>query len=587
MNLKIQKISILLFLFSGLSVFSQIKEEQLILDKKREPEVKKIEKKKTSVESIKNYPPEEKSQNPVEYSITNVPALSDFQTSTLQADDISPNLKTDYYSNYVRFGMGNYGKILGDANVSYTLENKLEVGADAHINANHGLQNIYAWDSRQTSLKAGAFLNGYGEKGKYNVTADFGQENYNYYGIYALNPASDVDINQKVNAFRVKGSYDHFSNEYLNNITFKSSFLSDRFGAKENKGALDFNFSKHDLELPLNDVKMNADLGLGLETQSTDFEILNTNSSSYFLGNLSPKVTFIKDKSYLTIGSGFTYLSTNESNLSLDRKANKTYWFPKAELQLAKSDELKFYAGVDGGLSLNSYASMLEKNLYIVSDQRVTPTETKYNVYLGIRGDVDELIKYDVSIGHSKVNDILFYQTNNLFDTSIAAIRNAYDFANTFSAIYDNGTKNEVNASLQYFPRENFNVSGSFHYINYKMENFDNIYNVPTFSAELGAEYTLLNKKLLLGFKGFMASTMVTNLYDVTNTGLSTNYTTTEQLNTKFGGYVDFNLSAEYKIHKNFSIFAIGNNLIGGNYSTLQGYQVLGAQILGGLKVSF
>ncbi len=83
MNRKIQLLSIL---FLGISsvAFSQIKEENWFLTKKREPEVKKIEKKKTSVETIKNYPPEEKSQNPVKYTITDVPAVSDFKTSTIQ-----------------------------------------------------------------------------------------------------------------------------------------------------------------------------------------------------------------------------------------------------------------------------------------------------------------------------------------------------------------------------------------------------------------------------------------------------------------------------------------------------------------------
>ena len=57
---------------SSTAVFSQIKEEKLILDRKREPEVKKIEKKKTSIETIKNYPPQNKkiedSLNPVSYT---------------------------------------------------------------------------------------------------------------------------------------------------------------------------------------------------------------------------------------------------------------------------------------------------------------------------------------------------------------------------------------------------------------------------------------------------------------------------------------------------------------------------------------
>ena len=105
-------IKILPFLFLGISqvAFSQIKEEKLILDKKREPEVKKIEKKKTSIEKEKNYPPEEKSQVPVNYDITNVPAASDFKTSTIQGEDISPKFDAEYQNNYFQLGMGNYGK---------------------------------------------------------------------------------------------------------------------------------------------------------------------------------------------------------------------------------------------------------------------------------------------------------------------------------------------------------------------------------------------------------------------------------------------------------------------------------------------
>ena len=81
---KIFQILSLLFLGFSQIAFSQIKEEKLILDRKREPEVKKIEKKKTSIEAEKNYPPEEKSANPPTYNITNVPASSDFKTSCIK-----------------------------------------------------------------------------------------------------------------------------------------------------------------------------------------------------------------------------------------------------------------------------------------------------------------------------------------------------------------------------------------------------------------------------------------------------------------------------------------------------------------------
>lgn len=92
------------------------------------------------METIKNYPPEEKSQNPVKYTITDVPAVSDFKTSTIQGADVTPKFDGTAQNNYIQFGMGNFGKILGDANISKTLENKIEVGADAHFLSTQGLK---------------------------------------------------------------------------------------------------------------------------------------------------------------------------------------------------------------------------------------------------------------------------------------------------------------------------------------------------------------------------------------------------------------------------------------------------------------
>ena len=581
---------------SSTAVFSQIKEEKLILDRKREPEVKKIEKKKTSIETIKNYPPQNKkiedSLN-LKYNITDVPAASDFKTSTIQGEDISPKFDANYQNNYFQLGMGNYGKILADGNISTKLENNIQVGGDVHFLSTSGLKKDYDWSSKQSSANLGAFLNSYGERGKFGINADYGLKDYNYYGIYAfdgiqgINIPSDIDLKQKVNQFKVNGYYDFYSNEILNDVRVKSSFLSDHFNAKEVQAEILLNLSKHGVEIPkFDDVRLNGDLGINLETLKSDFKILNENSSSFFNATLSPKVTFFKGNSYLMVGSDFSFLNGRNSNTVLpeELKNNKTYWFPKAELQFAATDEFKFYAGIDGGLKINSYANLLEQNPYLASDQWLKPTETKYHGYFGLRGDIDQNIKYDFSAGFSKVNDIMFFKANNLFDNS-STNKNAYNFANTFSAIYDNGTVSEVKGSVQYFPLANLVLDGELHFAKYKLDNQENIYNKPLIKASLGAKYAMLDKKLNLGAKVFFASDMTTNSYSVVTTFPS--FSMQENTNDKVGGFADLNLSAEYKVHKNFSIFAHGNNLLNTKYQTFKGYKVLGAQVLGGVKISF
>lgn len=588
------RIQILSLLFLGFSqfAFSQIKEEQLILDRKREPEVKKIEKKKTSVEAEKNYPPEEKSANPPTYTITNVPAASDFKTSIIQGEDISPKFDAENQNSYFQLGMGNFGKILADGNISTQLENGMEVGADMHFLSTEGLKKLYDWKSKQSSANLGAYLNSYGEKGKLSVNADYGLNDYNYYGIYALTPNSnDIDLKQQTNRIKVNGYYDFYSNEILNDVRVKSSFLSDHFSAKENQAEILVNLSKHGVALPsFDDVNFNADLGLNLETVKTDFTLLNENSSQYLNATLAPKMTFFKGNSYLMIGSEFSFLNAESSNLLLTEqvKNNRTYWFPKAELQFAATNEFKFYAGVGGGLQLNSYANLLEQNPYLVSDQELRATETKYKFYFGLRGDLNQQIKYDFSAGFGKMNDILFFRANDLFNQNVDFNRPAFDYANTFSAVYDNGTVSEAKASVQYFPLANLAFDAELNFEKYDLDNNENIYYKPLVRASLGGKYALLDKKLSLGAKAIFSTDQTTNSFEVNNSGINPNiFISSENTNDKVGGFADLNLSAEYKVHKNFSIFAHGNNLLNTNYQTFKGYRVLGAQVLGGVKISF
>ncbi|HCA10035.1 TonB-dependent receptor [Chryseobacterium sp.] len=589
MNRKIQLLSILFLGFSQFA-FSQIKEEKLILNKKREPEVKKIEKKKTSVETIKNYPPEEKSQNPVKYTITDVPAVSDFKTSTIQGQDVTPKFEGTAQNNYVQFGMGNFGKILGDANISKTLDNKLEVGADFHFLSTLGLKKEYAWDSKQSSTAIGAYLNSYGEKGKFNLNAEYGLDNNRYYGIYAMEPSADVDLKQRVSQFKVNGYYDFYSNEILNDVRVKSSFLKDHFDAQENQVSILANLSKHAVEIGKSGIVLNADLGVGLEAVKTDFGIVNKNSSNFFNTSLTPKVTFRKGESYLMLGSGFSFLNAKNSNDALggEVKNNKTYWFPQAEFQVAAAKEFKFYGGVDGGLKLNTYGDLLQANPFVLSDQFLKPTETQYHFYVGLRGDIDETFKYDFSAGYGKMRNIMFFKGNSIFDNTFSLNRSAYNFANTFSAVYDDGNVSDIKGSVQYFPLENLVLDGEVRFTKYDLKNYDDIYNVPLVNASIGAKYTMLDKKLVLGFKGIFASDRTTNSFaieGVANPNMV--YQSTENRNDKVGGYADLNLSAEYKFHKNFSVFAIGNNLLNSNYQTYKGYKVLGAQVLGGVKITF
>ncbi|MBS1571940.1 MAG: TonB-dependent receptor [Bacteroidetes bacterium] len=591
-----RKIGIRVFslLFLGVSFFAnaQIKEEKLILNRKREPEVKKIEKKKSSVATVKNYPPQSKkiedSLN-LKYQIKDVAAVSDFKTSTIERTDISPKFNTENYRNFVRFGMGNFGKILGDANISTQLENNFEAGADVHYLSTTGLKNLYDWDSNSSKANIAAYLNHYGDKARLNVTVEYDLDNYNYYGIYAFPTIGTTDLQQKVNQFGVRGYYELYDDSTFRDFNLKTGFLSDHFGGRETVIGAGFNLSKAETKI-YDEVNLTFDFGLNSMGQDSRFDLLNKNINQNSMMDMVPQFSFNYQKASLAISSHFSLLNTkNESTIfPAEAQKNRFHWFPKAEFLYNAQDAFKFYAGVDGGIKINSYTEMLKENPFLVSDQVIVPTKTKYKIYFGLKGDIEQQIKYDVSAGFGKMENILYYKANSIFDDVFTQNRSAYNYANVFSATYDNGTVSDIKGSLQYFPLQNLAIETQVNYTKYNLDNNEQIYYKPVFSANIGAKYSMLNQKLLLGVKGIFYSDSYTNRYTLSQSIIDpTKYDVVEDKNYNLGGTADINISAEYKVHPNFSIFVLGNNLLNSNYQSHLAYKVLGAQVTGGVKIVF
>lgn len=590
-NKKLQVFTLLSLGFTSLA-YGQIQEEKLVLERKREPEVRKIEKKQTSVVTDKNYPPKEKKTQDsinLRYNITDVPAVSDFRTSKIKGQDLAPDFKTSYQNNYVRVGAGSYGKFLADGIVSGYVQDATEVGVEAHYLSTTGLEKDYPWSSSQNRTDAGIFLNHYGNLGKINVTANAGFNDYNLYGLYAMEAPASADLTQRYSKVAVNGYYDHYSDEILDDLRVKTSFLTDHFNAKESLANIAVNLAKKDVPwAALQDTSIDFGLGLDVSTQKTSFNILDHNDATFLKLAAVPAIRFSQGESYLRLGAELAYLTKdNSAKTSALQKTNSSRWFPKVEVLFAADEAAKFYAGIDGGIVLNSYAEMLSRNPYLLSDQILNPTVTKYRVYFGIKGDISQTAKYDLSGGYGKVKDMLFFAHNGLFNTSMTAARPAYDYANTFSAVYGDGSVSTVKGSVSLFPLQNLDLKGGLTYTKYDVGSLKNVYNLDNMQLDLSAGYTLMDKKLLLGVSGLYSMGNKVNIYEVKASDTAPRLYENRPVNYHVKSFIDLNASAEYKFHKNFSIFALGNNLLNSRYQLYHNYKVLGAQILGGIKLSF
>ena len=123
----------------------------------------------------------------MEYKITNVLMVSDFKTSTIEGEDISPKFNNDSQRNYFQAGFGNYSKFLADGNILYEINKDTRSWRRCSRTFNQRFEKDFPWSSKQSDFNVALFINSTAETGKFNITADLGNHNYNYYGIYAFN----------------------------------------------------------------------------------------------------------------------------------------------------------------------------------------------------------------------------------------------------------------------------------------------------------------------------------------------------------------------------------------------------------------
>jgi hypothetical protein len=562
--------------------FSQIKEEVLNAGKKKNPEinVKNIQKKKTNPD---RYPPADESQavkaDSLEYSIVDVPSTSEFQTSQLPPQPLNTNFKEPYFDNHAKIGFGTRNTLVGDVYFNYPIDNNL-VGIKFSTLSTDGPKNKYGWKTSSSTIDAEAFYIAKLKTGKLHLAGNYTYNGSNYYGlnIPELYATPGMDLKQNTHKFTFKSDYDMYSNNYLDKASLQAGYWWDKFDSRESfvdiKAKLAKSAENANLMLPGLNFGVEADVLFNYTY--TQFGLDTENNYSYLTAGFSPVLQISSQGSYLKVGANIAY------NGELEGNNTKFFFHPKAEFLFHASREISVYAGIDGGLKLNSMSGLSIENPYLFSNQVLRPTNTLYKVYGGIKGDVGESIKYEAEASFSKAENLFFYMRNPYEISTAPVYLKPYNRLNTFNTVYDDGNIINIKGSLQYFWNGNLNFGIEGEYNNYNLDNLKEAYHLPGFKVGLDGSYKTLQDRLRLGAKLFFVGERKENYYYYAPSTFSIH----EGITT-LDSYIDLNLSASYQILNNFSIFINGTNLFSKNYERFQGYKVLGAQVTGGVLIQF
>ena len=510
----------------------------------------------------------------IKYNIFSFPVASTFTPSKGKAAGVDKAEKEKLFNNYVTLAAGNYGTVNAELFVTQTLENNDYIGAMVrHLSSQGGIKDVVLDDKYfNTSLDLT-----YGSRNKnLSWNADLGYQNqiYNWYGIQSsLFTQTQIDAIEEQQTYHNAyfGGRLDLGESILKESTIKFNRFWDKFSSGENHFV-----AKPSLAFDVLNEKIKANFIFDYLNGSFQKDYFNISDSKYGTTNIgfSPSFEINKDDLAVNLGATFFYSVANNGG------NNKFFVYPNISASLKVVGDLMIaYAGAEGTLKQNSYKEFVDSNFFISPTIAVTPTDQRYDIYVGLKGKLANSIGYNVRGSYfNEGNKALF--KNNIYSTENTNT-NGYAFGNSFYVVYDDVKTVSFFGELKadFSKNVSFGINGTFS--SYSTKNEAEPWNLPSIKVNSNLDFNLTSK-WFAGINVFFVGERKDELVFVTDVASLISFKTE-----KLDSYFDLNANLGYKHNERLTFFLKGNNLANQNYQRWINYPVQGIQVVIGGNYKF
>ena len=508
----------------------------------------------------------------IKYNIFSFPVASTFAPSKGRAANVDKSPDEKIFSNYLTLAAGNYGTANAELFVTENVSNTDYFGGMLrHASSQGGIKNVELDDKfSNTALDLT-----YGSRTRilsWNVDAGYQRQIYNWYGIipnYFDQALINVIDEQQTYQNLYLGGRINLGDSFFKESTIKFNRFSDAFGSVENRF-----IAKPSLAFAIEKEKIKVDFIIDHLRGSFEKSFNGGGIVEHGFTNfgMQPSVVINKDDLSVNAGVGLFYSS------ALTNGVSKFYIYPQVTGSYKVVGDLMIaYAGIEGSLRPNSYKEFVDQNFFVSPTLVVSPTDQKYDIYVGLKGKLANSVSYNVRGSYLNENNKALFKSNG-FDNSNANT-DGYIFGNSFGVVYDNVKTISFFGELKadFSKNVSFGVNGTFS--SYSMDVQKEAWNLPALQVGANLDVTISSKwysGLSLFFVGERNDQFVDNPF-------STNAT----FDVTLKSYFDLNAHVGYKHSERMTFFIKGNNLANQNYQRWLNYPVQGIQILGGASYKF
>lgn len=515
----------------------------------------------------------------VQYNIFSFPVASTFTPAKGKAATLDRQKQEKLHDNYATFGIGNYTNILGELYLNHTLSRSASIGGHlTHHSSFGGINDLLVDDSfSNTNLNVN-----YSEKQRdmsWMVQGGGLYQFYNWYGIpqpeFTGSDVVGIDVGHNYYGVHLGGEL-QFYDTYIKSLDVLYRHFGDNFSSGENRFTLNST-----VDVPIGDQEISTDVVLDYLGGSFERNYMTIDGISYgnFQIGLASSYQLRQDDLTVDIGAAFYYMNDTEASDS------KFYIYPKIAASYRLVDEVLIaYGSILGGLNQNSYYDFVQENPFVSPTLYITPTDTKYDVSVGLKGKLSNAMSYDVS-GHFKNENNKALFRSNLIPYGYD-IDEDYQYGNSFGVVYDDVKTFSMGGALSADVNRNFTLGLKGEFFAYNTDNQDEAWNLPSFTASLFSDYQI-NKKWFAGAELYYVGQRKALLGYDDNGNPSLPILDSPTQTVDLDSYFDANIHAGYHINDKFSAYLKGSNLFNNSYDRWVNYPVQGLQILAGATYKF
>lgn len=492
---------------------------------------------------------------------------------TIRAEEPAP-----LTGNYLKFGLGNYGTILGRIHLHNTRDDQYSYGADLrHESSSTGPVDGKNSGTRQTSVGLSGEL--YRGQTAFGASLAAGQERYHFYG---YDPAKITTpdykaprqvFNRVATRLFARNRDPQAGLQYEAGVGFR--YFKDDYAARESNFILDAKLGYALSEISRITLRFDGSV-IGDEDVFRQGMARTTVSRSRTFVQTTPAYEVNGKRIALTLGATIGY-SSDELN-----------GVPRASLNPAlrigytvTPEKLQVYGGLGGAIQRVTRYDLSTENPWLGQGQFIADAHRGPTIYAGFTATPVRALELNARVTYSRDQNLYFYRNSNQDPTIDSGFRQVPD-TTRFDVVYDTRATNLLNlhAELLYNQGEKFRLGLKADFNKYDVSSLLQPYGRPAAQGTLFGTYSGF-EKVLLGGEFYFASATYGAGYRLRP---ADGYL---EIPRRADAIADLNLRADYHITPNFSIFAQGNNLLGRQYQRYLNYPVKGIQAIGGLSYTF